>query len=96
MTTRFRRTLRRGAASWPITTQRRFPTRQTNGCESWCDGDSYRLADVADVGGQVLAETKAGAFDVFMDFDFVRFMLSLDPVLLSHGDEYRGGSTARR
>jgi hypothetical protein len=55
-----------------------------------CEGDDWDLPNIADVGGQALAVTHAAPFDVFMDFDFVRFMLEIDPVLLSYGHEYRG------
>lgn len=48
------------------------------------------LADGADLGGQVAAVTGCFPIDVFLDSDFVRFVLELDPVLLSHGHEFRG------
>ncbi len=52
--------------------------------------DDQEQADVADLGGQILASTGNAPIDAFMDFEFVRFMLQIDPVLLSHGHEYRG------
>jgi hypothetical protein len=55
--------------------------------ELW-DGDS--VVTSADGGGQALALTHTGGFDVFSDFEFARFMLEIDPVVLSHGHEYRG------
>ncbi|MDP9034835.1 MAG: asparagine synthase-related protein [Myxococcota bacterium] len=53
-----------------------------------CERDM--LPDVADLGGQVAALTGCAPFDVFLDYEFVRFMLELDPVLLSHGHQFRG------
>ncbi|MBV9947650.1 MAG: hypothetical protein JOZ69_12425 [Myxococcales bacterium] len=40
--------------------------------------------------GQFAASTGCHPVDVFRDPDFVRFMLELDPVLLSDGHEHRG------
>jgi hypothetical protein len=47
-------------------------------------------ADFADLGGQILDATGNAPSDVFTNLRFVRFMLELDPLLLSHGHEYRG------
>jgi hypothetical protein len=58
--------------------------------EEWCEGDDCVLPTIADCGGQSLAVTNAAVFDVFMDFEFLRFMFEIDPVLLSTGHEYRG------
>ena len=47
-------------------------------------------ADFADTCGQLLALTGCALIDVFADLELVRFILELDPLLLSHGAEYRG------
>lgn len=49
-----------------------------------------QLLDGADLGGQVAAVTGCAPVDVFLEFEFVRFVLELDPALLSYGNEYRG------
>jgi asparagine synthase (glutamine-hydrolysing) len=54
-----------------------------------CNRESY-LPDTADLGGQGLAMTGSASVDPFMDLDFVRFILEIDPILLSYGHEYRG------
>jgi asparagine synthase (glutamine-hydrolysing) len=72
---------------WP---PRSLPDTPDEWMEEWCEGEDCVLPDVADIGGQALAVTGAAVFDAFMDFDFVRFMFEIDPVLLSHGHEYRG------
>lgn len=88
-TPRFRRALRK---CWSAADRvaRPLPDTPDEWLDELCEGSAFALPDIADVGGQVLAATKAAAFDVFMDFDLVRFMLAIDPVLLSYGDEYRG------
>jgi asparagine synthase (glutamine-hydrolysing) len=48
------------------------------------------LPDTADLGGQVASVTGCFPMDVFLDPEFVRFMLELDPQILSLGGEYRG------
>jgi hypothetical protein len=53
-----------------------------------CGGSA--LPDCADGGGQVASVTGCSPVDVFLDPDFVKFMLELDPQVLSYGDEYRG------
>jgi Asparagine synthase len=58
--------------------------------EEFSEGDGFGLPDIADSGGQMLAATRVAVSAAFMDFDFVRFVFELDPVLLSHGNEYRG------
>jgi asparagine synthetase B (glutamine-hydrolysing) len=49
-----------------------------------------QLTDGADVLGQLGTVTGCFPVDVFLDEDFVRFMLELDPALLNHGHEFRG------
>ena len=46
--------------------------------------------DVADTVGQLAALTGCFPVDVYLDEEFVHFMLELDPVMLSHGHQYRG------
>ena len=48
------------------------------------------MSDVADGASQQLAATGCAPVDIFLDPDLVRFVLELDPTVLSHGDEYRG------
>jgi hypothetical protein len=48
------------------------------------------LPDMADLAGQVAVATGCAPVDVFLDEDFVRFILELDPEVLAYGDEYRG------
>jgi asparagine synthetase B (glutamine-hydrolysing) len=55
-----------------------------------CEGGLRGLADTADLTGHLLAATRCAPVDVFLDLDFVSFMLTIDPVLLSHGHMYRG------
>lgn len=69
---------------------RRMPDTPDEWMAEWCEGNECVLPNIADVGGQALAVTKAAVFDVFLDFDLVRFVLEIDPVLLCHGHEYRG------
>lgn len=51
---------------------------------------NYLLCDAADLAGQTLSVTGCAPVDVFIDFEFVRFMLAIDPIMLCHGHEYRG------
>jgi asparagine synthase (glutamine-hydrolysing) len=53
-----------------------------------CDGSV--LPDTADLAGQANAVTQCAPLDPFRDFDFVRFILQIDPLLLGHGHTYRG------
>jgi asparagine synthetase B (glutamine-hydrolysing) len=53
-----------------------------------CDDEGE--IDSADCAGQVLALTGCAPVDVFLDSEFIRFVLQIDPILLSHGHEYRG------
>jgi hypothetical protein len=48
------------------------------------------LPEVADLAGQVAVATGCAPVDVFLDEDFVRFILELDPELLAYGNEHRG------
>jgi asparagine synthetase B (glutamine-hydrolysing) len=70
--------------------RRAFPDTPDEWMQELCEGNSYVLPDMADTGGQTLATTGFSTYDVFLDFDFVRFMLEIDPIVLCHGDEYRG------
>jgi len=53
-----------------------------------CNGSG--MSDVAEGATQQLALTGCAPVDIFLDADFVRFVLELDPLVLSHGHEYRG------
>jgi asparagine synthetase B (glutamine-hydrolysing) len=67
---------------------RRLPDTPDAWMQALCD-DETRL-DSADAGAQVLALTGCASIDAFMDWEFVRFVLQIDPLLLSYGHEYKG------
>jgi hypothetical protein len=67
---------------------RALPDSPNAWMEDLCN--NHVLPDVADLGGQVAAVTGCAPIDVFLDLDFVKFMLELDPQLLTFGDEHRG------
>jgi asparagine synthase (glutamine-hydrolysing) len=48
------------------------------------------MADNMDTAGQAATLTHCFPVDVFRDVEFARFMLELDPALLSYGQQYRG------
>ncbi len=48
------------------------------------------LLDNADLHSQLATVVGCAPVDVFLDFEFVRFMLELDPLVLSHGHQDRG------
>jgi hypothetical protein len=69
---------------------RPLPDTPDEWMQEWCEGDDCVLPTIADCSGRSHALTGAAVLDAFMDFDFVRFMFEIDPVLLSYGHEYRG------
>jgi hypothetical protein len=56
--------------------------------ERLCDGSV--LPDTVDLAGQVTSVTQCAPLDPFRDFDFVRFILQIDPLVLGDGRTYRG------
>jgi len=90
MTRKFRDLLEESYAALARCRRPAMPDTPDEWMEELCEGDDCVLSDFADMGGQVRSVGRSAPVDVFMDFDFVRFMLEIDPVLLSHGDEYRG------
>jgi asparagine synthase (glutamine-hydrolysing) len=90
MTTRFRAVLRQCREAVDRIARRHLPDTPDEWIEELCEGGDWLLPNLADIGGQALAVTHAAPFDVFKDLEFVRFMLEIDPVLLSFGHEYRG------
>jgi asparagine synthetase B (glutamine-hydrolysing) len=52
--------------------------------------DDPNQCSVADRMGQMLSLTGCAVDDVFMDLEFVRFVLRIDPLQLSYGNEHRG------
>ncbi len=67
---------------------RSLPDSPDEWMRALCDDPDQ--CDSADGAGQMFSLTGCAPFDVFMDLDFVRFVLQIDPVLLSYGNEYRG------
>jgi asparagine synthase (glutamine-hydrolysing) len=52
--------------------------------------NSHILADAADLANQISAISPCLVADVFADPRMVKFLLQVDPVVLSHGPSYRG------
>ncbi|HZU84818.1 MAG TPA: asparagine synthase-related protein [Polyangiaceae bacterium] len=82
----------RAVADWCMESADSAPWPPPDTPDAWMQSlcDDETRYDSADAGAQVLSLTGCASADALMDPEFVRFMLQIDPVLLSYGDEYKG------